>query len=144
MIATFSDEVDVSPMADDDAETLATALDSAIGEWSNFHHTHGFYVQGVGRRTATLPSGWEDRLVGVRNENTNNSTGLCLDPHDLCAAKLIAGREKDYAFVAALLHVALIDGDTLQERIGLIDPLEPMRERALSWARQADWDALGE
>lgn len=71
--ATFSDEVDVCPLSDDDAESLADTLDAAIGEWSNFHDTHGFYVQGVGPRTAVLPSGWKDRLVGVRNENTNKT-----------------------------------------------------------------------
>lgn len=85
---TRSVEVDVCPMQDDDAETLATRLDGIIGELSPFHETHGFYIQGVGRRTAILPEGWVDRLVPVRNANTNGRTGLCLEPHDLCVAKL--------------------------------------------------------
>jgi hypothetical protein len=29
---------------------------------------------------------------------------MCLEPHDLAAAKLAAGREKDYEFVTALLE----------------------------------------
>lgn len=37
--ATMSDEVDVCPLTDDDAESLADELDAAIGEWSNFHTT---------------------------------------------------------------------------------------------------------
>ncbi|MFJ4029820.1 DUF6036 family nucleotidyltransferase [Paenarthrobacter sp. NPDC089989] len=132
--ATMSDEVDIAPMSDDDAGTLADSIDAAIGEWSPFHAQFGFYVQGVGRGTAVLPRDWEFRLVSVRNENTKNSTGLCLDPYDLCAAKLIAGRTKDHAFVVALVESKLIDPVALVERIKLIDPAEHRRANALVWA----------
>lgn len=131
--ATMSDEVDVCPLSDDDAETLADQLDAAIGEWSSFHSTHGFYIQGVGRNTAVLPEGWQDRLVGVRNENTHNGTGLCLDPYDLCAAKLIAGREKDYEFVSALIQHRLIEPKQLLARIEFFDQDTRRRTQALSW-----------
>lgn len=122
--ATFSEEVDICPMSDDDAETLATMLDAAIGEWSDFHQTHKFYVQGVGRNTAVLPKDWEYRLVPVRNANTDFSTGLCLDPLDLCAAKLIAGREKDYAFVLSLLQASRLTSPSGPCRT---DPLDRRR-----------------
>lgn len=133
--ATMSDGVDIAPMSDDDAGTLADSIDAAIGEWSPFHSEFGFHVQGVGRETAVLPRDWEYRLVGVRNENTNNGTGLCLDPYDLCAAKLIAARPKDHAFVLALIDSGLIDAAILAERITLIAPEEPRRESALGWAK---------
>lgn len=136
--ATMSDEVDICPLNDDDAESLADELDAAIGEWSSFHTTHGFYIQGVGRNTAELPQGWEDRLVRVRNENTNNATGLCLDPYDLCAAKLIAGREKDYAFVMALLEHDFVKPDVLIARIELFEPHVARSDAAASWVRSTD------
>ncbi|MFF1828373.1 DUF6036 family nucleotidyltransferase [Paenarthrobacter sp. NPDC058040] len=136
--ATMSDEVDIAPMSDDDAGILADNIDAAIGEWSPFHAEFGFYVQGVGKKTAVLPRDWEYRLVSVRNENTKNSTGLCLDPYDLCAAKLIAARAKDHAFVAALVEAKLIAAATLVERLGLIDEAEPRRESALAWANSLD------
>lgn len=82
-----------------------------------------------------LPRDWEYRLVGVRNENTKNSTGLCLDPYDLCAAKLIAARPKDHAFVLALVGSGLIDTAVLAERIMLIPPGEPRRESARAWVQ---------
>ena len=47
--ATLSEEVDIAPLKDDDAQSLATELDAAIGEMSHFHETHGFYVQGSAR-----------------------------------------------------------------------------------------------
>ncbi|XAS68558.1 DUF6036 family nucleotidyltransferase [Micrococcaceae bacterium Sec5.7] len=133
--ATMSDEVDIAPMSDDDSGTLADSLDAAIGEWSPFHSEYGFYVQGAGRETAILPRDWEYRLVSVRNENTRNSTGLCLDPYDLCAAKLIAARPKDHAFVLALIEARLIDPVQLAARIELVDAAEPRREATLRWAR---------
>ncbi|WP_309076096.1 DUF6036 family nucleotidyltransferase [Paenarthrobacter sp.] len=133
--ATMSDEVDIAPMSDDDAGTLADSIDAAIGEWSPFHEQFGFYVQGVGRSTAVLPRDWEYRLVSVRNENTKNSTGLCLDPYDLCAAKLIAARPKDHAFVLALVDAGLIGAARLVQRVQQVDEAEPRREKALAWAK---------
>lgn len=38
-------------------------IDGSIGELSPFHETFGYYAQGVGPETATLPPGWQDRLV---------------------------------------------------------------------------------
>lgn len=118
--ATMSIEVDIAPLRDDDAGALATRIDGVLGEWSLFHETHGFYVQGVGRQTAVLPAGWEDRLVPVTGPGTNGRTGLCLDPHDLCIAKLAASREKDFRFVGALLEAGLVQRDTLADRAGLL------------------------
>lgn len=65
----------MAPMNDDDAESLATRLDGALGEWSAFHSTYGYYVQGVGRQTAVLPAGWEQRLVAVSGPNTMGGQG---------------------------------------------------------------------
>ena len=69
---------------------LADKVDGAIGEGSSFHELHGYYAQGVGPETAVLPSGWQDRLVVVKNENTNGVTGLCLEVHDLAVSKFVA------------------------------------------------------
>lgn len=55
--ATFSEEVDIAPIADDAEYTLATLIDANLGEWSQFHVDHGLYVQGVNITTAVLPNG---------------------------------------------------------------------------------------
>ncbi len=57
---------------------LADKVDSAIGEGSTFHELHGYYAQGVGPETAVLPSGWKDRLVVIKNENTRALASLLL------------------------------------------------------------------
>jgi hypothetical protein len=120
-LVTMSPEVDVAPMRDTDAAALADQLSFDAGELSDFHTTHGFYIEGVGKRTAILPPDWEYRLVGLRNEDTDFATGLCLEPHDLCAAKLMAHREKDLDFVHALIDAGLIDPEILAERVASID-----------------------
>jgi hypothetical protein len=70
-------------------------IDGAIGELSPFHETHGYYAQGVSPTTATLPEGWQGRLVPLQNANTGGAVGLCLDVHDLVLSKYAANREKD-------------------------------------------------
>jgi hypothetical protein len=89
-------EADVYPNHNPD---LADEIDGAIGEGPSFHELHGYYAQGVGPKTALLPSGWKDRVVVVKNENTNGIAGLCLEVHDLAISKYVAGRYKDLEFI---------------------------------------------
>jgi hypothetical protein len=89
---------------------------NAIGELSLFHTTHGFWLDPVGPKTATLPQGWEDRLVRVSNEHTKQAVGWCLELHDLAASKLFAGREKDLEFVRAMLRHKYLNKDLLRQR----------------------------
>lgn len=108
--ATVSVEIDILPIADSNDETarLADLIEGAAGEFSPFEELHGFSIDGVDLQTSALPEGWRDRLVRVQNANTAAPTGTpqftgwCLDKEDLCVAKLIALREKDRNFVAAL------------------------------------------
>ncbi len=92
-------------------------IDGAIGERSIFHETFGYYAHGVGETTATLPKGWRDRLVPIRNENTRGATGWCLEVHDLAVSKLIAAREKDLSFLAALCRHELAQPDLVKKRL---------------------------
>ena len=84
-------------------------IDGSIGEGSPFHATYGYYAQGVAEDTATLPSGWKERLVAVNNTNTRGATGLCLEVHDLLISKYVAGREKDLHFVREAIRAGLAD-----------------------------------
>ncbi|MEX5302646.1 DUF6036 family nucleotidyltransferase [Kocuria sabuli] len=142
--ATMSTEVDILPI-DDDPQTvldLSDELSAVAGEWSDFDQTHGFFLDGVDDTTAKLPDGWRERLVVVSNENTRKVgtgeqfTGLCLDKEDLCVAKLLAYREKDQAFVGALLQQGIVDRDLILERLLNVQELWPIEVgRALGWLR---------
>jgi len=94
-------EADVFPLHN---PALSEHIDGAIGERSMFHQTYGYYAHGVAENTATLPSGWKGRLIPIKNENTGGATGLCLESHDIAAAKLAAGRDKDMDFVRIMLR----------------------------------------
>jgi hypothetical protein len=83
-------DADVFPRHSPDKSLL---IDGAIGELSAFHQSFGYYAHGVDDTTATLPSGWVERLVPIHNENTGGATGWCLEVHDLAVSKLVAGRE---------------------------------------------------
>lgn len=106
-------EADVFTLRDPDDADL---IDGSIGEGSPFHQTFGYYAHGVAEDTAILPAGWKDRLITVRNANTGNGCGLCLEVHDLAVAKLAAGREKDISFVAELLRHQLANPALIESR----------------------------
>jgi len=114
-------EVDLYPLA---RPELADKVDGAIGEGSRFHQTHGYYAQGVGPETATLPAGWRRRLVRVQNQNTGNVAGLCLEVHDLAISKYVAGREKDREFTRELARHGMTDRAILLRRLAATK-LEP-------------------
>jgi hypothetical protein len=109
-----SNEADVYPKNHPERADL---IDGSIGEGSPFHDTFGYYAQGVGPDTAVLPPGWEARLVRVQNANTRGASGLCLEIHDLCLAKHVAGREKDRRFTRAAAKAGMTKQEVLVARL---------------------------
>ena len=107
-------EADVFPR---DNPNDAILIDGGIGELSPFHETFGYYAHGVDESTATLPEGWRERLVPIRNENTRGATGWCLEVHDLAVSKLVAGREKDLHYLRALFWHQLASRDLVRTRL---------------------------
>ncbi len=95
----------------------ADLIEGSIGEGSPFHTTFGYCANGVGASTAVLPDGWQSRLVRFQTPATNGAVGLCLEPNDLAISKLVAGREKDMTFLAALLRHQFANADTIKQRL---------------------------
>ncbi len=108
-------EADIYPP---DAPDKSDLIDGSIGEMSPFHEQFGYFAHGIGPETAVLPRGWKERLIPVSNENTGGITGLCLHPVDIAASKLVAGRERDFAFVRGLLEHDLITGQEIRAILG--------------------------
>ena len=109
-----SAEADVYPRHHPERADL---IDGSIGEGSTFHETFGYYAQGVGEETATLPKGWKTRLVRISNANTAGTSGLCLEVHDLAVSKYVAGREKDLDFTRELARHGMTDEKVLLARV---------------------------
>ena len=116
-------EADVYPRKHPERADL---IDGAIGELSHFHETHGYYAHGVGPETATLPAGWEDRLVPVPVEE---AVGLCLEIHDLVLSKYAAGRDKDRDFVRAAVKHGLVRQEVLASRVETMPLVDELRTR---------------
>lgn len=85
-----------------------------------FQATNGIYAEGVHIETAILPEGWRARLTGWPISSSDPADSRFLEPHDLAVSKLAAGRDKDKAFVNALIEHGLLDVRTLIARNELI------------------------
>ncbi|HVE48098.1 MAG TPA: DUF6036 family nucleotidyltransferase [Casimicrobiaceae bacterium] len=121
-------EADIYPLNRPDRADL---VDGSIGEGSFFHETFGYYAQGVGPDTATLPDGWQARLTSVKNKNTGGVEGLCLEVHDLALSKYVAGRDKDFSFTRALARHGLIRQNTLLARLKKL-PVDAARRKLIA------------
>jgi hypothetical protein len=125
-------EVDVCPRTRRDR---IDAIDGAIGELSQFHQEFGFYVQGLSPEAAKLPAGWDRRVIAVKGRATSETTGLCVEAHDLAASKLAAFREKDKDFVRVLLREKLVTPRVLQQRMQRLPVPPDHRERIAKWVK---------
>ena len=126
-------EVDVQPK--NRSETV-DYVDGALGELSQFHQTHGFYVHGISIESAKLPDGWKQRTVPISDPvSTRGKTGLCIETHDLAASKIAAYREKDKEFVRLLLIEKMIDVTILTERIKSLNVEKERRKILLNWVQ---------
>lgn len=116
------------------AQEFADWVEAGIGEETQFHDSFMVYAQGVAPETAILPSGWQRRLVEIRVPDLRTRTRVyCLNPYDLCAAKLTRLEEKDRLYVASLIKAGDIDAAALRERVAMIhDPrfTVPLRVQA--------------
>ena len=125
-----SAEADIAPKNRPD---LADTIDVWLGELSQFHEAHGFYVHGLSIGAARLPAAWEERAIIVQNENTRNNRGICVEAHDLAASKLFAFRDKDKDFVRVLLSEGLIQKARLVAAIDELPIDEGDKNRLRAW-----------
>ncbi|MEW6686101.1 MAG: DUF6036 family nucleotidyltransferase [Candidatus Edwardsbacteria bacterium] len=107
-------EVDLFPK---NKPELSDLIDGSIGELSRFHQRFGYYAHGVGKKTAILPEGWEERLIPIKNPNTKGITGWCLEVHDLVLSKYVAARERDIRFNEEVIRHRMVRQDTLLKRV---------------------------
>jgi len=112
-------------------------IDGLFGSESQFHRTHGFYIDGVDETTAKLPQGWQDRAVKVRTEVDGRTvTGVAPAVEDLVVSKLARLDDRDKRFVEAIHAQRPLDLELVERRIGETD-LEPaIADRATKYIRR--------
>lgn len=117
--AVQSRAVDIAALDDPD-EAKSHVLAGAIGEDSPFDRMFGYHVDGVSLSTPIAPSDWLERCERVSTPAMNGVTAICMEPHDLCAAKLLTGRDNDRRFVTALLRARLVDPQRIDSLLGQV------------------------
>jgi hypothetical protein len=134
----LSNEVDLYPSMHPERAEL---IDGAIGQLSMFHDTFGYYADGVGPDTATMPADWmafaKLHYVGENRE----ITVVCPDLHDIAVSKCVAGRDKDAQWVAALLRHRLIELPRLLIRLEALAPTGAPTDRLVAWAQRRALEA---
>jgi len=107
-------EADLYPLREPE---LADAIDGAIGELSAFHDTYGYYAQGVGPETATLPAKWIDRVIPVQSEATGQAVGLCWRYTILLSPSTLRAGKKTCVSPSNLARHGLTRKSVLMERL---------------------------
>jgi hypothetical protein len=89
-------------------------LQMALGEGSEFHKAHGFYLDPVNPRLPTLPDGWEARLIRLARVGVIASF---LEPHDAAVSKLARGEARDLRWVRSGVTANILSLTTLVLRM---------------------------
>lgn len=134
-ILARSAEADLAVLAatEEEATRFADLISGSIGDGSPFESTFGYYADGVEITTAALAPGWESRLIPIDFDAYGaKKSAQCLSALDLAVSKLMAGREKDFEFVGALLDEGLVEAPAVADLLGRL-PSSPAQERAGIW-----------
>jgi hypothetical protein len=92
-----------------------------FGWGSQFHNTHGFYVDGVDDHTARLPGDWRDRAIERPVELISGRRVLAIAPcpEDIIVSKLVRLEPKDKDFIAAFHKARPLNLKLIEERLGM-------------------------
>lgn len=114
-------------------------LAAALGQGSAFENEHGYYLDPISPKVATLPEGWEQRLIRIELE-----PGLAawfLEPNDAAVSKYARMEPRDREWIRAGLQARILSLPIIETRFrqtGFLDPAESARATgALSEDR--DW-----
>jgi hypothetical protein len=117
--------------------TASEEINALFGWGSQFHQTHGFYVDGVDDRTARLPSDWRQKAI-ERPIDVNGRTVLAIAPcpEDIVVSKLARLEDKDREFVEAYHRARPLDLALVEQRLRMT-ALEPaILSRAVAYLQR--------
>ncbi|MFN0301523.1 MAG: DUF6036 family nucleotidyltransferase [Burkholderiales bacterium] len=102
-----------------------------LGEGSAFHQRYGVYADPVSPHLASLPDGWERRLVALRLGS--EVIAWCLEPNDAAVSKYVRCEERDRVWCRAGLAHRILSARTIRLRLRvtfIVEPGEIERARA--------------
>ena len=98
-----------------------------LGQGSEFENANGYYADPVSPKLASLPEGWEARLIEY---NFGDVKAFFLDPEDAAVSKYIRGDERDLRWIHAGLEAGILKMITIERRIGTAPTLDGELEAA--------------
>jgi hypothetical protein len=120
----------------DQSPEASEHIDALFGNGSQFHQTHGFYIDGVDENTAILPAGWQTRAT-VRQVDVGGRTVTAVAPcpEDIIVSKLARLSDKDKSFIEAYNSARPLDPRVIEERIRLSNFESSIADRAFAYIR---------
>jgi Nucleotidyltransferase of unknown function (DUF6036) len=120
----------------DQSPEASEHIDALFGNGSQFHQTHGFYIDGVDENTAILPAGWRTRAT-VRQVDVGGRTVTAVAPcpEDIIVSKLARLSDKDKSFIEAYHSARPLDPRVIEERIRLSNFESSIADRAFAYIR---------
>ena len=85
----------------------------ALGEDSEFHESHGYYLDPISRNALVLPTGWMERLVQVQLGTVH---AYFLDVNDTAVSKYVRSAENDYRWIDAGYEAGILDIEKIDAR----------------------------
>lgn len=105
-------------------------LASTLGAGSRFEAEHGFYLDPISPRVATLPLGWEERLARITLGP--DLAAWFLEPHDAAVSKYARMEPRDREWIRPGLESGVLVLKTLEARFArtaFLDAGEAARAR---------------
>lgn len=125
---TMSNDVDCYTRDDPDR---IFELVGALGEHSKYHQKSGIYLAAVGPNLATLPQGWNDRLIKVERHALR---AWFLEPNDAAVSKYARGEPRDIRWIRAGIRASVVSLPIVQTRMRsttFIDAEEQQKAKTL-------------
>ena len=119
----MSPEIDAYPVNAEEWERAegreaSEEINGVLGYMSQFHDTHGFYVDGVDAGTAMLPEDWRSRAhLRMVPTRTGHVRVTAPSLEDLAISKLCRSDPKDMNFVRDLSDRGAVDIGTIRNRL---------------------------
>jgi hypothetical protein len=101
-----------------------------LGQGSPFETAHGYYLDPISPRVATLPSGWEERLTRIQLDT--EVVAWFVDLHDVAVSKYARMEPRDREWIRPGLAAGLISLPLLDARFAVthfVDAAESTRAR---------------
>jgi hypothetical protein len=109
---TVSVDVDLYPRDD---PGRASDVASQLGLGSAFEEEHGFYADPVSPRLASLPEGWESRMIPIKFRS--GVTAWFIEPNDAAVSKYVRSEPRDRAWIRSGLAAGILSMPTIEYRL---------------------------